>query len=334
MTKDGFTIGIGLNHGWQSPAATAAGWRDPLALIDGRADFLTLHDPFGEAATGFDATLLAARLGPLARDIALIPGVALNRAEPFHTATGIATLDYVTQGRAGLLVQSATGGARALGALNGYPPEDPAEQAQDLHDAIEAVRRLWDSWQDDAVIRDTVSQRFLDAGRLHPIRYQGRHFSVQGPSITPRPPQGQPPVLVAAHDPVTLRQAVDLADVILLDPGTRPPAEVLAQARQAAAVARAGAGRSDLRFLLDVVVDFHGAAPSLQKAARWSGGADDLSTAVDSWREEGFHGIRLLPRDPARDLPPLTQTLLAATSRAPDLRGRFGLDRPANRFAA
>ena len=296
MTKDGFTIGIGLNHGWQSPAATAAGWRDLLALIDGRADFLTLHDPFGEAATGFDATLLAARLGPLARDIALIPGVALNRAEPFHTATGIATLDYVTQGRAGLLVQSATGDARALGALNGYPPEDPAEQAQDLHDAIEAVRRLWDSWQDDAVIRDTLSQRFLDAGRLHPIRYQGRHFSVQGPSITPRPPQGQPPVLVAAHDPVTLRQAVDLADVILLNPGTRPPAEVLAQARQAA--------------------------------------ADDLSAAVDGWRQAGFHGIRLLPRDPARDLPPLTQTLLATTSRAPDLRGRFGLDRPANRFAA
>ncbi len=140
--------------------------------------------------------------------------------------------------------------------------------------------------------------------------------------------------MVAAHDPVTLRQAVDLADVILLNPGTRPPAEVLAQARQAAAVARAGAGRSDLRFLLDVVVDFHGAAPSLQKAAGWSEAADDLSAAVDGWRQAGFHGIRLLPRDPARDLPPLTQTLLATTSRAPDLRGRFGLDRPANRFAA
>lgn len=327
------TVGVGLNHGWQSPAGSAAEWRDLLAQLDGRADFLTLHDLFGEAVTGFDATLLAAHLGPWARDIALIPGVALNRAEPFHTATGIATLDYVTAGRAGLLLQPATTPGTVLGTLQGYPPEDHTEQQRDLLDAVEAVRQLWDSWQDDAVIRDRASQRFLDAGRLHSIRFRGRHFSVHGPSITPRPPQGQPPVLAQAHDAATLFQAVALADVIVLQPGRVPPGDFLAGARWAAAQA----GRDGLRYILDVAVDFGGRPVDETAALGWTGSAAELAGLAPRWLPVGYDGIRFLPRNPARDLPALIRTVLPAlsgASRATDLRGRFGLDRPANRFAA
>ena len=61
------------------------------------------------------------------------------------------------------------------------------------------VRRLWDSWEDDAIIRDVTTGRYVDIDKLHYIDFTGKFFSVKGPSITPRPPQGQPVVAVLAH---------------------------------------------------------------------------------------------------------------------------------------
>ncbi|SHW59784.1 Putative FMNH2-utilizing oxygenase [Mycobacteroides abscessus subsp. abscessus] len=55
---------------------------------------------------------------------------------------------------------------------------------------MEVVRRLWDSWEDDAEIRDVATGRFIDRDKLHYIDFEGRFFSVKGPSITPRSPQG------------------------------------------------------------------------------------------------------------------------------------------------
>ena len=72
---------------------------------------------------------------------------------------------------------------------------------------IEVVRRLWDSWEDDAEIRDVATGRFIDRDKLHYIDFEGKWFSVKGPSVTPRPPQGQPPVSVLAHVPVAFALA-------------------------------------------------------------------------------------------------------------------------------
>jgi alkanesulfonate monooxygenase SsuD/methylene tetrahydromethanopterin reductase-like flavin-dependent oxidoreductase (luciferase family) len=66
-------------------------------------------------------------------------------------------------------------------------------------DYVEVLRRLWDSWEDDAEIRDTATGRFVDRGKLHYIKFAGDYFSVKGPSITPRPPQGQPVVAALGH---------------------------------------------------------------------------------------------------------------------------------------
>ena len=81
-------------------------------------------------------------------------------------------------------------------------------------DFIEVVRRLWDSWEDDAEIRDVSTGRFVDRDKLHYIRFEGPWFSVRGPSITPRPPQGQPIVCVLAHVGAAFRLAARWADVV------------------------------------------------------------------------------------------------------------------------
>jgi hypothetical protein len=70
------------------------------------------------------------------------------------------------------------------------------------------VRGLWDSWEDDAVVRDVATSRYLDRDRLHYIDFTGETFSVKGPAIVPRPPQGQ--VVVLAADGLLPTDQVDV----------------------------------------------------------------------------------------------------------------------------
>ena len=83
---------------------------------------------------------------------------------------------------------------------------------------VEVVRRLWDSWEDGAEIRDVSTGRFVDREKLHYIDFAGRWFRVKGPSITPRSPQGQPPVAALAHSTVAYRFAVEHTDIAFLTP--------------------------------------------------------------------------------------------------------------------
>ncbi|AGP58927.1 hypothetical protein M271_37655 [Streptomyces rapamycinicus NRRL 5491] len=64
----------------------------------------------------------------------------------------------------------------------------------------DVVARLWDSWEDDAEIRDTATGRFVDRDKPHYVDFEGAHFTVRGPAIVPRPPQGHPVVAVATTD--------------------------------------------------------------------------------------------------------------------------------------
>lgn len=310
----GLRLGIGLDvaalkapqTGWQGL------WSAVAERIDGAADFVTLEDGFARpAGDGPDAVLLANWLGARTRDIGILAGAPVNVLEPFHVSTAIATLDYVTGGRAGLLVQPLRGdraaeAGRAIGRLGGFPAGDPAALGRDALDAVEVIRRLWDSWEDDAVIRDPVSQRFLDGAKLHSIDFKGAGFSVLGPSITPRPPQGQPVVAAtyAAGDDPALAA---MADLVFLRPG----AEELRDRTR---------GRGSLRFA-DVSVG--------------TGGAAGLAAQVVEWSAAGFDGVRFLPRD----LPELVETLLPALrqgglgARGGTLRERLGLPPAINRYA-
>ncbi len=122
----------------------------------------------------------------------------VTHTEPFHVSKAIATLDHISHGRAGWQPRvSSTAPDAELFGRRGEPGRD--ELFDEAGDFVEVVRRLWDSWEDDAVIRDVATGRYVDRDRLHYVDFTGRYFSVKGPSITPRPPQGQPVVAVLAH---------------------------------------------------------------------------------------------------------------------------------------
>lgn len=105
-----------------------------------------------------------------------------------------------------------------FGRRTGFDAPDVDDLFDEAADAVEVVRRLWDSWEDDAIIRDVATGRYVDRDKLHYIDFVDKHFSVKGPSITPRPPQGQPVVAALAHAPRIYEFAARSADIVFVTP--------------------------------------------------------------------------------------------------------------------
>jgi alkanesulfonate monooxygenase SsuD/methylene tetrahydromethanopterin reductase-like flavin-dependent oxidoreductase (luciferase family) len=399
MTEPTLHLGLALEGtgwhpaSWREPGARPAElfragyWTDLVQEAErGRLDLVTFEDTLGlqsahpyqpDARTDqvrgrLDATLVAARVAPLTSHIGLLPTVVVTHTEPFHISKAIATLDYVSTGRAGVRVRiSSRPDEAALFGRRTIPPvrldeEGPgplAELFDEAADYVEVLRRLWDSWEDDAEIRDAATGRFVDRDKLHYIDFSGPHFSVRGPSITPRPPQGQPLVSALAHRTVAYRLLARSADLGFVTPRDATDATaILAEIRtEQGRVDRDGSGRADapLHVLGDLVVFLdEDASAAADRRARldelagaeftsdariFTGTPAELADLVQEWHAAGLSGMRLRPAGVAHDLPLITRGLVPELQRrgafrteyeADTLRGLFGLDRPANRYAA
>src|SRR4051812_9504889 len=158
---------------WREPGAradellTAGFWVDQVREAEaGLADLVTFEDAFalpGEERTDrvqarLDAVLTALRVGPVTSHIGLVPTVIATHTEPFHVSTQIATLDYVCTGRAGVRIKVSAGAAEAaLFGRRDTSTEGRESLFDEAADHIEVQRRLWDSWEDDAEIRDAAT---------------------------------------------------------------------------------------------------------------------------------------------------------------------------------
>ncbi|KPI06016.1 luciferase family protein [Actinobacteria bacterium OV450] len=348
---------------WAGLVAEAeAGLLDFAAFEDGLAlqsSSPAGHDERTDRVRGrLDAVLTAARVAPLTRRIGLVGAVTTTHTEPFHVSKAVATLDHVSRGRAGLHVQvyGLPHEERHFGRRPAPLPED--ELHEEAADHVEVVRRLWDSWEDDAEIRDVASGRFVDRDRLHHIDFEGRHFSVRGPSITPRPPQGQPVVSARAADSAAyglIARSADIGRLVTRD---------TEQARAAVTAVRglrASAGLAErplhlfgeLTVFLDeapgAAADRRGRLDELAgepydgDEAVFTGTPGQLAELLRERREAGLSGFLLRPAVIAHDLPAITRALVPELQRrglfrreyeAATLRGLLGLGRPANRYAA
>ncbi|WP_314175122.1 LLM class flavin-dependent oxidoreductase [Streptomyces winkii] len=362
---------------------TAGYWAGLVAEAErGLLDFVTFEDGLGLQSSRFpdldgrtdqvrgrlDAVLVAARIAPLTRHIGLVPTAVVTHTEPFHISKAIATLDYASTGRAGLRVQIAARpneaahfGRRTIPRVESYDGPDARESAAGLLDEaadyVEVVRRLWDSWEDDAEIRDVATGRFIDRDKLHYIDFEGRHFSVRGPSITPRPPQGQPPVSALAHRTAPYRLVARQADIGYVTPhDTGQARAIVAEIR--AEQEKAGRAEVPLHVFGDLVVfldDDQGAAaarrerlddlagsPYTGDARVFTGTAAQLADLLQELQSAGLSGFRLRPAVLGHDLPAITDGLVPELQRrgafrrsyeAGTLRGLLGLARPANRYS-
>jgi alkanesulfonate monooxygenase SsuD/methylene tetrahydromethanopterin reductase-like flavin-dependent oxidoreductase (luciferase family) len=318
-----------------------------------------------------DAVLIAARAAPATRHIGFVPTAITTHTEPFHVSKAIATLDYVSNGRAGVRVQVAVRadsaahfGRRESPPLRADRLADPdvqrliADHFGEAADYVEVLRRLWDSWEDDAEIRDVTTGRFIDRNKLHYIEFEGRWFSVKGPSITPRPPQGQPIIAALGHASVPYQLIARSADVGFVTPrDTAHAAEIVTQIRTEQARARRAPQTlhifGDLVVFLDETqtaavarkqrLDERAGAEYRSDARVYVGTAAGLADLLQDWQAAGLSGFRLRPAALPHDLTQLTKRLVPELQRrglfrvryeADTLRGLLGLARPASRYAA
>ena len=314
-----------------------------------------------------DAVLIASRVAPLTRHIGFLPTAVVTHTEPFHLSKAIATLDYVSSGRAGVRVQLAPNpeaarhfGRRDIPELSRTTLAEPdarrvvAELLDEAADYVEVLRRLWDSWEDDAEIRDVATGRFVDRNKLHYIDFEGTKFSVKGPSITPRPPQGQPIVAALGHGDLPYGLIASSTDVGFVTP--HDASDAAAIVRDIAS--RRASGLAPVRVFADLVVylaDSEGEAGARKArlderagteytsdAQAFVGTPAQLADVVQEWHAAGVAGFRLRPATLPYDLTQLTQGLVPELQRrgvfrtaygARTLREALGLPRPANRYA-
>jgi alkanesulfonate monooxygenase SsuD/methylene tetrahydromethanopterin reductase-like flavin-dependent oxidoreductase (luciferase family) len=378
LDRPSFLVGVALDGAGHHPAAWRAGevtdagsWFDGTRLVaharradDGGVDLATLDDALsldpGDAATWHgrvDALLACSKLGPLTSRIGLVPSVTATHTEPFNVAKNVATLDWVSSGRGAWQVTVSTD-PRELDHF-GRRGAEPAEALWDeAADVIEVARRLWDSWEDDAIIRDRPTGRFIDRDKLHYIDFEAPRFSVRGPSIVPRSPQGQPLVVVGADDDHAAAVAASSADVVLIDAAD---AEDAADRRRRIHEAVRAAGRDPQQVfvlarievvLADDDAEAHRRSGALDQLQPWQvrtdrarhvGSAASFAALLAAEWVGAVDGVHVLPAVLDDDLVHIVDGVLPALRArghvpplaAPGrlLRHRLGLERPANRYA-
>ena len=392
-TTDRLRLGVALEGAGWHPAAwreessrpqelfTPQYWVDVVQRADaGGIDFATIEDsfalqsslPFGpdertdEVRGRLDALLIASRVAPVTRRIGLIPTVTTTHTEPFHISKAVATLDYTSLGRAGWQpkVSGRWDEARLFGRRDVPAFDDLSDPSvlqaisalfAEAEDVVDVVRRLWDSWEDDAEIRDAATDRFLDAEKVHTVDFDGQWFSVRGPSITPRSPQGQPVIAALAHAEVPYRFAAASADLVFVTPQRLAEAGGILTDVRAAEIA-VGREGEPLRVYADIVVFLDGDEPAAARLERldvlgrllvsdtriFTGSATALADEIAALGDLGYAGVRLRPGVITDDVPRIADQLvpelrrreLLADSDAPSLRGLLGLPATVpNRYA-
>ncbi len=157
-------------------------------------------------------TLLAA-LATVTKHLGLVATATTTYNDPFSIARKYATIDHISNGRAGWNLVTSQNVDEALNFSQDAHMDHSLryERAQEFYDVVTG---LWDSWEDDAIIRDRESGRYIDPGKLHVLKHVGKHFKVHGPLNVARPPQGHPIVAQAGSSDPGRELAARTADVV------------------------------------------------------------------------------------------------------------------------
>lgn len=216
MDKKKIKLGILV----QGPGAHPYSWRAEDTVIDGSINFEYYLDVTRSAEeAGFEflfiadgvhineksiphflnrfepLTLLSA-LAPLTSNIGLAGTVSTTYSEPYNISRQLSTIDQISNGRAGwnVVTTPLEGSADNFG--KGNHPEHSVRY-QMAGEYIEVAQGLWDSWEDDAFVRNRKTGEFFDRDKLHTLDYSGNFFDIKGPLNIQRSKQGQPVIFQA-----------------------------------------------------------------------------------------------------------------------------------------
>ena len=195
---------------------------DAVAVRDGK---LTALSRWPQYMVYFDPLTLLPAIAAVTTHIGVVATATTSYNEPYHIARKFASLDLISGGRAGWNVVTSSNISEAynFGREAHYEHGERYDRAVEF---VDVVCGLWDSWDDDAFVRDRASGRYFDPAKLHVLNHKGKHFSVRGPLNVARPPQGHPVLFQAGSSEVGRELAARIAE------GVFTPQHTLAGAQE------------------------------------------------------------------------------------------------------
>ncbi|GCL72870.1 FMN-dependent monooxygenase [Paenibacillus naphthalenovorans] len=197
-------LGLDIRHYQKIAQIAERGLLDSLFVADGYS---------GRSSGKLEPFTQLAALAAVTEHIGLIATVGTTYYEPFHVARKFASLDHISNGRAGWnIVTTGTESTAYNFGLDAHPEHslryDYAEEF------VELTKQLWDSWEDDAVKYDKAGGVQVDDSKVHEINFKGKYYSVKGPLNIPRPPQGYPVLVQAGSSEKGKELAARTAEVV------------------------------------------------------------------------------------------------------------------------
>jgi alkanesulfonate monooxygenase len=164
-------------------------------------------------ATSFEPFTLLSALSQATQHIGLVATGSTTFDAPYHIARRFASLDHISGGRAGWNIVTTSNPDAALN----FGMDDHMEHGERYRRAREfydVVTGLWDSWADDAFIRDTENGIFFDPDKMHVLAHKGKYLSVRGPLNIARPLQGWPVIVQAGASDAGRQLAAETAEAV------------------------------------------------------------------------------------------------------------------------
>jgi N-acetyl-S-(2-succino)cysteine monooxygenase len=183
---------------------------DALAVRSGAMEALSRWPQY---MAFFEPTTLLSGIAACTSRIGLVATSTTSYNEPYNIARRYASLDHISAGRAGWNVVTSSNQDEAFnfGMDEHFEHGDRYARAREFADV---VRGLWDSWEDDAFVRDRVSGQYFDPDKLHVLDHKGPVFSVRGPLNIARPPQGYPVIAQAGSSEAGKELAAETAEIV------------------------------------------------------------------------------------------------------------------------
>lgn len=235
-----FVLGTGHHiAAWRHPDVTAEGaesfeFFQEIAQIAerGKLDMLFLSDGLtfdrlshpAEQVRYEPLTLLSA-LSVVTKQIGLAATASTTYNEPFHIARKFSSIDHLSEGRSGWNVVTSYYEEEAKN-FNHDKHLDHSLRYDRAREFVDVVKGLWDSWDEDALVRDKESGVYFDPDKLHTLNHKGKYYSVKGPLNSSRSPQGSPVIIQAGSSDAGIKLAAETAEVVFTAQQTLDEAQV------------------------------------------------------------------------------------------------------------
>lgn len=207
---------VSISHYVEMARAAERAKFDMIFLADGNSSREAHIDAVSRSVqfvAHFEPLTLLSALAMVTKNIGLTATASTTYQEPYNLARKFASLDHISGGRAGWnLVTSGQPAEAANFGRDGVLAH--AERYGRAREFAQVVQGLWDSWDDDAFVRDIQSGLYFDPAGRHYLDHKGKHFKVRGPLNAPRPPQGYPVMVQAGGSDEGRQLAAEFAEAI------------------------------------------------------------------------------------------------------------------------